>query len=162
MGGYAGYLYRVSMVAPWQMPAALITIHEPIITFQPAMKNAIPILFLAVASGSVVLAQEVAFVNVTVLPMDSERVLEGHTVLIRGDRIVAVGPSDEIQPSNGAVSIDGTGKFLIPGLAEMHGHVPRPDEQAQHMEDVLFLYLVLARKSRLFGEMRFGGLLFGG
>jgi hypothetical protein len=33
-----------------------------------------------------------AFVNVTVIPMDRERVLRNQTVLVRGDRIVAIGP----------------------------------------------------------------------
>ena len=34
-----------------------------------------------------------AFVNVNVIPMDSERVLPGHTVIVEGETIVAVGPA---------------------------------------------------------------------
>ena len=83
----------------------------------------------------------VAFVNVTVLPMDSERVLEGQTVVVRGERIVAVGPADEVEVPDDATQIDGAGKYLLPGLAEMHGHVPRPDQPAQFTDDVLFLYV---------------------
>ncbi len=82
-----------------------------------------------------------AFVNVTVIPMDSERVLEGHTVVVRDGRIVAVGPADEVEVPEGATRIDGTGKYLLPGLAEMHGHVPRPDQPAQFTDDVLFMYV---------------------
>ncbi len=83
----------------------------------------------------------VAFVNVTVLPMDGERVLAGHTVVVRGDRIVAVGPADVVEAPEGALVVDGGGKYLLPGLAEMHGHVPPPDAPAAITEAVLFLYV---------------------
>ena len=81
-----------------------------------------------------------AFVDVTVIPMDTERALPGHTVVVRGDRIVAVGPSASVAVPAGARRVDGRGKFLTPGLAEMHGHVPPPSAPAQATEDVLFLY----------------------
>lgn len=83
----------------------------------------------------------VAFVNVTVIPMDSERMLEGQTVVVRGERIVAIGPADEVEVPDGALIIDGRGKYLMPGLAEMHGHVPPPNRPAQETENVLFLYV---------------------
>jgi imidazolonepropionase-like amidohydrolase len=82
-----------------------------------------------------------AFTDVTVIPMDAERREPGHTVVVQGDRIVAVGPSASVQVPQGARRIDGRGKFLSPGLAEMHGHVPPPSASAQTTEDVLFLYL---------------------
>ena len=82
-----------------------------------------------------------AFENVTVIPMDAERSLPGHTVVVRGDRIVAVGPSASVAVPAGARRIDGRGRYLTPGLAEMHGHVPPPSAPAQFTEDVLFLYL---------------------
>lgn len=87
-----------------------------------------------------VLAVLTAFVNVHVLPMDSERILWNHTVLIDGDRIVAIGPVGQIPVPSDAVVIDGTGRFLMPGLAEMHGHVPPPSQPAEEIEAVLFLY----------------------
>lgn len=65
-----------------------------------------------------------AFVNVTVVPMDRERVLPGQTVVVRGDRIVAMGARGAVAVPADAVRIDGTGKFLMPGLAEMHAHIP--------------------------------------
>ena len=80
-----------------------------------------------------------AFTDVNVIPMHSEEVLAGHTVLVEGDRITGIG-SDVTVPE-GASVIDGTGQYLLPGLAEMHGHVPRPDEPEQYTEDVLFLYV---------------------
>jgi len=65
----------------------------------------------------------IAFTNVSVVPMDSERVLSDQTVLVQGDRIVEVGPASEVEVPRGAVRVDGMGKYLMPGIAEMHGHV---------------------------------------
>jgi imidazolonepropionase-like amidohydrolase len=82
----------------------------------------------------------VAFVNVNVVPMDRDRVVAGQTVVVRDGRIAAVGPSASTTVPAGAVRVDGQGKYLMPGLAEMHGHVPPPNQPAQYIEDVLFLY----------------------
>jgi len=85
--------------------------------------------------------QTVAFTNVAVVPMDSNRVLENQTVIVTKDRITSVGPASAAKVPAGATTVDGTGKFLMPGLAEMHGHVPQPKESSQFLEDVLFLYV---------------------
>ena len=85
--------------------------------------------------------RDVAFVNVNVVPMDSERVLSGQTVVVRGDRIVQVGPASKVKVPDGALRIDGRGKFLMPGLAEMHGHVPPPQAPKEFTEAVLFQYV---------------------
>lgn len=87
-------------------------------------------------------AQEaVAFVNVNVLPMSSEAVLEGQTVVVRDGRIVAVGAQSDVAIPDEATRIDGSGKYLMPGLAEMHGHIPPPNAPQAFIENVLFLYL---------------------
>ena len=78
-----------------------------------------------------------AFTNVTVVPMNQEGVLRGRTVLIRGDRIVEIGPSAQVEVPSGATVIVGTGKYLMPGLTEMHGHMPG----GQLEEVVMFLYV---------------------
>lgn len=82
-----------------------------------------------------------AFVGVDVLPMDSERVLADQTVVVDGGRIVAMGPVATTPVPAGALRIEGDGRFLMPGLAEMHGHIPPPQAPAQHIEAVLFLYV---------------------
>ena len=85
----------------------------------------------------------VAFVGATVIPMDAERALERHTVIVRGGRIAQVGPSAELAPPAGAQVIDAAGKFLIPGLTEMHAHIPGPGAggSLEGVERTLFLYL---------------------
>ena len=83
----------------------------------------------------------VAFVNVNVVPMDSARVLADQTVVVRGEQIVEVGPAKKVKVPAGAVQIDGRGKYLMPGLAEMHGHVPPPQAPKEFTEAVLFMYV---------------------
>ncbi|WP_420633515.1 amidohydrolase family protein [Candidatus Palauibacter sp.] len=81
-----------------------------------------------------------AFVDVNLIPMDSERILPGHTVLVRGDRIVEVGPAGSVEVPAGADRIDGFGKYLMPGLSEMHGHTPGGNASEEFREQVMFLY----------------------
>ena len=83
----------------------------------------------------------VVIVGATVIPMDSDAVLQDHTIVIRGDRIVSVGPSTGTAVPEGSVVIDGTGRFVVPGLAEMHGHIPSPNQSQEFIDDVLFLYV---------------------
>jgi imidazolonepropionase-like amidohydrolase len=88
-------------------------------------------------------AQATAFVDVNVVPLDRERVVERQTVVVNGDRIVAMGPTSTTQVPGGATRIDGRGKYLMPGLAEMHAHVVggnNPNHEAIN-RDILFLYI---------------------
>jgi imidazolonepropionase-like amidohydrolase len=66
---------------------------------------------------------DVAFVHVTLVPMTSPSELPDQTVLVKGDRIVGVGPAATTLPAARARVIDGTGRFLMPGLADMHAHL---------------------------------------
>jgi imidazolonepropionase-like amidohydrolase len=80
------------------------------------------------------------FRDVTVVPMDSERTLPGQSVLVAEGRIAAIGPADSLPIPDGARIIDGRGHWLMPGLAEMHAHLP-PVAQAEALERVLDLFL---------------------
>lgn len=103
-------------------------------------------LVAACATGAQPPAQDqggTAFVGVTVIPLDRDRTIERQTVVVRGDRIVAMGPASTTQVPAGAVRIDGRGKFLMPGLAEMHAHViggNNPNHETLN-RDILFLYI---------------------
>jgi cytosine/adenosine deaminase-related metal-dependent hydrolase len=81
-----------------------------------------------------------AIERVSVIPMDRERVLSNHTVVVRDGRIADLGPSSSLQVPGGATRIDGTGRFLIPALAEMHAHIPG-GKAAADAERVLFMYV---------------------
>lgn len=81
---------------------------------------------LALRPSMVAVAQQdgvVAFVGVSVIPMDAERVLEGQTVVVQGDRIAAIGPTGHVAVPAGATVVEGGGRYLIPGLADMHEHI---------------------------------------
>ena len=82
-----------------------------------------------------------AFVDVSVLPMDRDRVLNGQTVVVRDGRITAVGPTASVRIPTEAQRIDGKGKFLMPGLAEMHAHVQGPNAPPELNRDIMFLYI---------------------
>ncbi|HEX6106354.1 MAG TPA: amidohydrolase family protein [Gemmatimonadales bacterium] len=82
-----------------------------------------------------------AFVDVTVIPMDRERSLANQTVIVRGDRIVEIGPAGRVRVPEGGVRVDGRGKYLIPGLAEMHAHIPGGQAPDSMVERTLFLYV---------------------
>ena len=62
--------------------------------------------------------------DVTILSMDAEAPRRG-SVLVRGDRIAYVGPTASLPPAPNAQAVDGTGRFLIPGLIDMHTHVSK-------------------------------------
>jgi hypothetical protein len=69
--------------------------------------------------------QAFAFVDVTVVPMGRPRELEHQTVVTRGDRIVAIGAAASIRIPRGATRVDGAGRYLMPGLIDMHVHFMR-------------------------------------
>ena len=86
---------------------------------------------------------ELAFVNVHVLPMDGqgEPILERQTVVVEGGRIASIGDADRVEPAEGMQVIDADGHYLMPGLTEMHGHLPSPRMSDEDIGNLLFLYI---------------------
>jgi len=70
----------------------------------------------------------VAFVDVNVVPMDSELILERNTVIVRDGIIIEIGPASEIPLPPDALQIDGRDKYLMPGLVDMHVHLRDKDD----------------------------------
>jgi imidazolonepropionase-like amidohydrolase len=66
-----------------------------------------------------------AITDVAVVPMTADTVLRGVTVLVRDGRVVAVGP--RVAVPAGARRVDGRGRWLVPGLADMHTHLYADD-----------------------------------
>jgi imidazolonepropionase-like amidohydrolase len=81
--------------------------------------------------------RELVIQSVTVIPMDEERVIPDQTVIIKDGKVTAMGK--RLKYGKDALIIDGKGKYLIPGLAEMHAHVP-PIDDLEPMKEVLFLF----------------------
>ncbi len=67
-------------------------------------------------------AGDLVIADVAVVDVVAGRVVPEQTVVVRGDRIVAVAPAAAIEASAASTRVDGRGKFLLPGLADMHVH----------------------------------------
>lgn len=81
--------------------------------------------------------REVVFTSVSIVPMDTETVLENQMVIIKDGKVSAIGK--KLKYGKNALVVEGKGKYLMPGLAEMHAHVPPNDNLEAHKE-VLFLF----------------------
>ena len=79
--------------------------------------------FITLVASSQALADATAFVNVNVVPMTSEAVLPAQTVVVEEGVITAIGNVDVVPVPENAEVVDGTDRYLMPGLTEMHGHV---------------------------------------
>ncbi|HEY0255045.1 MAG TPA: hypothetical protein VGC41_26140, partial [Kofleriaceae bacterium] len=84
---------------------------------------------IAGCSRAAVIGQpgDTAIVDVTLVPMTSDAELPHQTVVIRGDAIVAIAPASATLARE-VKAIDGRGKWLMPGLADMHVHTWRPED----------------------------------
>jgi len=69
----------------------------------------------------------VAITNVAIIDLDGGPPKMEKTVIIRGEKIVTIGATSQTQIPKNATQFDGTGKFLIPGLWDMHVHILTPE-----------------------------------
>lgn len=63
-----------------------------------------------------------AFTGARIVTMKGEQVIEDGVIVVKGDRIEAVGKRGEVTVPGGATSIDVSGKTIIPGLVDVHAH----------------------------------------
>jgi imidazolonepropionase-like amidohydrolase len=110
------------------------------------MKPLLPILLLLLSCISLTAQelpdsrkQEIVIRNVHVIPMDKEQVLMNQVVIVKDGRISLIGDARTVKYSKEALVIDGTGKYLMPGLAEMHAHIP-PVDNIEPMKEVALLF----------------------
>lgn len=68
-------------------------------------------------------AAGVAIVDTTVVDVDGGRDARHRTVLVDGDRITAIVRADDARIPDDAVRVDGRGRWLVPGLVDMHVHL---------------------------------------
>lgn len=80
-----------------------------------------------------------AIKNVGVLPMDRERVLAGQTVIVERGVIARLSAAADVRIPEGATIIDGTGRFLIPGLIDAHVHLSFFTEEQQRTILTIFV-----------------------
>lgn len=81
--------------------------------------------FLCLSAARLALAAQpgtLVIKHVTVIDATGALAKPDQTVVVTGDRITAIGRSEEMRAPNNAQTVDATGKFLIPGLWDMHIH----------------------------------------
>lgn len=81
--------------------------------------------------------REIVFTSVNVISMESDKIDADQTVIVKNGKITSIGKN--LNYGKDALVINGKGKYLIPGLAEMHAHVP-PIDDLEPMKDVLKLF----------------------
>lgn len=96
---------------------------------------ALVIIFLAGCQaqdeGSVRNSNTVVLRNVTIVDTQNGELVDSQTVIVEGRSIKAVGPNASLKVPSGAAIIDGTGRFLMPGLWDMHVHTSNEDVTTQ-------------------------------
>ncbi|TMM56891.1 amidohydrolase [Maribacter algarum] len=78
--------------------------------------------------------------NTNIVDVRSGEILKNRDVAIDSGKIKSISESN----ANGKIFttvIDGSEKYLMPGLAEMHAHIPSPSTNSERIEEVLFLYV---------------------
>jgi imidazolonepropionase-like amidohydrolase len=95
----------------------------------------------------------IVFTHVNVIPMNKEVVLKDYTVVVKDGKIQDLGKTSAIKYPKEATIIDGTGKFMIPSLSDMHVHLEgdawnlmfppaaKYSSEEINFDDILFLYI---------------------
>jgi predicted amidohydrolase YtcJ len=86
-----------------------------------------------VEAGDGVPVGDLLITNVHLVPMDLERVLRDHALLVRGGTIAWLGPAREADRIRAGRTIDGGGAYVVPGLVDMHVHVRDEDELSLYL-----------------------------
>lgn len=64
-----------------------------------------------------------ALTNAKIITMDGEKIIEKGTVIVKDNRIAAIGKSEAIEIPKKAKVIDCTDKVIMPGLVDVHAHL---------------------------------------
>lgn len=85
------------------------------------------------------IAETTAIVNVNVVDLDAGEIAVSQTVIVVDGTIESMGEFEDTPIAEDATIIDGTNRYLMPGLTEMHGHVP--GGRSTSLDRVLALYV---------------------
>jgi imidazolonepropionase-like amidohydrolase len=98
---------------------------------------AISIIATAIGACSSTRDAPLAITRVVVIDATGAPAQAEMTVIVAGSKISAIGPSSTTAIPPGAKVIDGTGKYLIPGLADMHVHLTGAGEPTGSREFII-------------------------
>jgi imidazolonepropionase-like amidohydrolase len=82
---------------------------------------------LAFFAAGLLQSSPTAIEHVDVIPAHRNVVLQDQTVFLENGRIVALAPSAVVEVPDGCQTIDGAGKYLVPGYVDSHAHFPGTD-----------------------------------
>src|SRR5262245_53175148 len=90
--------------------------------------------FAQITKGSPDATEDIAIVGGTLVDVRNGQEIQDTVVLIHGPRISQVGPRAKLEIPKGAHVIDVRGKWILPGLMDMHAHVSHEDSDALPLE----------------------------
>src|SRR5450432_3143097 len=93
----------------------------PLCSQASAQERPTPVSPLNVASS------EIYITHVTVIDTETGKEAKNRTVIISGERISEVRDGKDVRPPKDAKVVEAKGKYLIPGLWDMHAHAVRPE-----------------------------------
>ena len=102
------------------------------------------VFLLAICMGAFVdsiHAQSIVLADVYVVNSREGSVMGPMHILITDGKIVDISRDENLKSRPGVEVIDGKGSYAVPGLSEMHAHIPSPNQGDGYTMDVLFLYL---------------------
>jgi len=97
-------------------------------------------LFGLMLLSSQLAAEPTIFSNVNIVHPQTAQVSKGQDVLVDNGRILSIRKHQNEYTDSEQKLIVADGKYLMPGLAEMHAHIP-PSSRGKRVEEVLILYL---------------------
>lgn len=77
--------------------------------------------------------------NVHIVDVEQGTILENRHILVGAEKILEI--TDVLPSGEFSTVIDGEGAYIVPGLTEMHAHIPSPPTSEKRIEETLFLYL---------------------
>lgn len=66
---------------------------------------------------------KIAFTNARIITMKGDQVIENGSIVLEGNKIIAVGKSSEVNIPQSAKVYDATGKTIMPGIVDVHAHI---------------------------------------
>jgi imidazolonepropionase-like amidohydrolase len=88
----------------------------------PMMLAAVFVAASACGADQSHISTAIAVVGATIIDGTGQSAIPRGTVLIEGDRIVAVGPSDEVEVPAGAQIVRADARWIMPGMIDLHVH----------------------------------------
>jgi len=85
------------------------------------MKSKFSFLFLVIFISSKSFSQ-LYITNVSVVDVINKKIIAGQTVVVAENKIADIKPTGKVKPAVNATLIDGTGKYIMPGMTDAHVH----------------------------------------